>query len=270
MTVVAAFLVPGSPLPYLKPDNPPWSRLIAGYKTAARALAVARPDVLLVYSTQWFAVLDQLWQTRPLSEGLHVDENWYEYGDLPYQIKADTELAQACVENSASVGIKSKGVDYDHFPIDTGTIVANNLLNPGSRWPLVIGSNNLYHGWDETERLGRMAVETASRMGRKVAIIGVGGLSGGLYRDEIDIRNDRVSSPEHDQWNRRMLRMLEEGDARGAREISEDFSREAGADMGFKHFAWILGGLGGRFYGGRIHGYGPCYGTGAAVVEFKV
>jgi 2-aminophenol/2-amino-5-chlorophenol 1,6-dioxygenase alpha subunit len=38
--------------------------------------------------------------------------------------------------------------------------------------------------------------------------------------------------------------------------------------MGFKHFHWILGALNGRFSGARVHGYGPAYGTGAAVVEF--
>jgi 2-aminophenol/2-amino-5-chlorophenol 1,6-dioxygenase alpha subunit len=39
--------------------------------------------------------------------------------------------------------------------------------------------------------------------------------------------------------------------------------------MGFKHFGWIMGALGGRFHGARIHAYGAVYGSGAAVVEFK-
>ena len=49
-----------------------------------------------------------------------------------------------------------------------------------------------------------------------------------------------------------------------------DFAREACADMGFKDFFWILGGTGRRFYGARVHAYGPVYGSGAAVVEFKL
>jgi len=51
MTIVAAFLVPGTPLPLLQPENPSWARLGHGYRAAARALASARPDVLLVYSS---------------------------------------------------------------------------------------------------------------------------------------------------------------------------------------------------------------------------
>ncbi|MCG8695399.1 MAG: tRNA U-34 5-methylaminomethyl-2-thiouridine biosynthesis protein, partial [Minwuiales bacterium] len=34
MTVVSAFLVPGTPLPLLRPDNPPWAPLVAGYQAA--------------------------------------------------------------------------------------------------------------------------------------------------------------------------------------------------------------------------------------------
>ena len=130
MTIVAALLVPGSPLPLLRPENPPWARLVHGYRAAARSLAMARPDVLLVYSTQWIAVLDELWQLRPVSAGVHVDENWHEFGELPYQINSDVPLATACVEGSSAIGISAKGVDYDQFPVDTGTIVANTYLNP--------------------------------------------------------------------------------------------------------------------------------------------
>ena len=87
MTLVSAFLVHGNPLPYLKPDNPPWQALDASYRQAGKALAESRPDVIAVYSTQWMAVLDQLWQTRPHVQGLHVDENWHEFGDLPFDMR---------------------------------------------------------------------------------------------------------------------------------------------------------------------------------------
>ena len=52
MTLAAAFLVTGSPLPYLRKDNPAWKELTTGFKTAARSLVAAKPDVVLLYSTQ--------------------------------------------------------------------------------------------------------------------------------------------------------------------------------------------------------------------------
>lgn len=270
MTIVSAFLVPGSPLHLLRPDNPPWSRLASGYRSAARALAVSRPDVILLYSTQWGAVLDQLWQTRPSLKGTHVDENWYEYGDLEYDVNIDLQFAEACILGSNGMGIKAKGVDYDGFPIDTGTAVANRLLNADSKLPLVLGSNNYYHSFDQTWRLGEMAAQQGKTLDRRIAVVGVGGLSGSVFREDIDIRNDGLTSVEDDRWNRKILSMLEHGDHAGLEREIPNFVSEAKADMGFKHFAWIDGALGKKFHGARIHAYGSAYGAGAAVVEFKI
>ena len=64
MSVVSAFLVPGSPLPYVQRDNPPWGEIANAMETAGKALAASAPDLIVIYSTQWIAVLDQLWQTR--------------------------------------------------------------------------------------------------------------------------------------------------------------------------------------------------------------
>jgi 2-aminophenol/2-amino-5-chlorophenol 1,6-dioxygenase alpha subunit len=270
VAVVAAFLVPGSPLPLLKPENVPWGRLAAGYQRAGRALAAAHPDVILLYSTQWFAVLDELWQTRTRVQGLHVDENWYEYGDLPFDMKIDTELAHACVAATRKIGVSSKGVNYDQFPIDTGTIVAHRFLNPDGRLPLVLASNNLYHDARITEQLGRVAAATAQEQGKRVAVVGVGALSGSITREEIDIRQDRIARTEDDLWNRRVLDLIERADVAALRKDLPEFAREARADMGFKHFYWVLGALNGKFYGARTHAYGPVYGSGAAVVEFSI
>ena len=270
MPLVSAFLVPGSPLPYLRAENPPWAGIASGYRAAARGLSASRPDTILLYSTQWLAVLDELWQTRESLTDTHIDENWYEYGDLEYDIRIDTELAHACVAGSREIGITSKAVDYDRFPIDTGTIVANGFLNPGNRIPLTLASNNLYHSFEDTIRLAEMAVKKADSLNRRVAVVGVGGLSGSIFRQEIDIRNDGIASAKDNSWNRRMLGLIEQGAAADIVPECEAFAKEARVDMKFKHFAWVFGGLGQRFSGARIHAYGATYGAGAAVIEFKM
>ena len=271
MPVVSAFLVPGSPLPLLKPEALGWGRLAAAMQRAGRALEASRPDAVLVYSTQWLAVLDQQWLTRKRSTGIHVDENWYEFGDLPYDIHADTELAHACVAGSPRLGVHARGVNYEGFPIDTGTVVACSLLGVGGALrPLVVASNNLYHDGDTTERLGTLAAACADEQGKRVAVIGIGGLSGSLFRTEIDPRADRIASTEDDRWNQRVLQLIESGDVGQLRRVVPEFAKQARADMGFKHFHWVLGALKGRFTGARVHGYGPVYGSGAAVVEFTL
>ena len=268
--VVAAFLVPGTPLPLLRPDAPGWKALFEGYKDAARSLEKARPDVLLVYSTQWIAVLDQLWQTRPRVRGIHVDENWHAFGDLAYDFDIDAELAQACIDQSDDVGVRSKPVNYDRFPIDTGTIVAANLLNPESHWPLVLASNNLYHDGALTGRLAALAVQCAAEQGKRVALIGVGGLSGAVHRREIDPAEDSFAGDADDHWNRRLLDALIAGDASQLRALLTDYAENARGDMGMKHLEWLLGGMGAQWCGAYVHAYGPVWGSGAAVVELAL
>ena len=269
-TVVAAFLVPGTPLPLLRPEAPGWKTLLEGYKDAARALEKARPDVLLVYSTQWIAVLDQLWQTRPRVRGIHVDENWHAFGDLAYDFDIDGELAQACIDQSDDIGVRSKPVNYDRFPIDTGTIVAANLLNPDSRWPLAVASNNLYHDGALTGRLAALAVQCAADQGKRVALIGVGGLSGAVHRREIDPAEDSFAGDADDHWNRRLLDALIAGDASQLRTLLPDYAENARGDMGMKHLEWLLGGMGPQWRGAYVHAYGPVWGSGAAVVELAL
>lgn len=270
MSVVSAFLVPGSPLPYVRRDNPPWGKMADALDAAGAALAASNPDTLVVYSTQWIAVLDQLWQTRPRLKDIHVDENWHEYGDLPFDISIDTQLAEAAVAATNEAGIKSKGVDYDKFPIDTGTIVASAFLNPESSRQLVITSNNVYHDWDMTRTLGRIAAEQADKLGRRIAVIGVGGLSGSYFRHTIDIAADRIASDSEDEWNRKVLALMEQGNTDDLLAQCPDYASQARVDMGFKHFAFLLGAMGGQLHGATVHGYGPLYGAGGAVVEFHL
>ena len=270
MSIVSAFLVPGSPLPYVQRDNPPWGEIAVAMETAGKALVASKPDLIAIYSTQWIAVLDQLWQTRAVLQGLHVDENWHEYGDLPFDMKIDVEFAELALQKTAEAGIKSKGVDYDHFPVDTGAIVAANFLNPGGDIPLAITSNNVYHDWQMTESLGRVAAAAATELERKLAVIGVGGLSGSIYRHVIDIGADKIANSEEDDWNRKILSLMEQGDTQALVQACPDYAAAARVDMGFKHFAFILGALDGRFNSAKVHAYGPLYGSGGAVVEFNL
>ena len=268
MPVVAAYLVPGTPLPYLVQDNPPWAPIVKGFQKAAASLAASKPDVLLVYSTQWIAVLDELWQTRRRVQGLHVDENWYEYGDLPFDLRIDTRLAKACVRGCKTVGVKAKEVDYDGFPINTGTIVAANFLNPGGKIPMVIAANNLYHDPRLTEKLAQMAVKAGNIQKKRIAVIGIGGLSGTIFRKEINIAKDKIASPADDKANKKLLSLIRRGDAAGLKKYLPDYAGAARADMGMKHLHWVMGAMRWRFSGARVHAYGPSYGSGAAVVEF--
>jgi 2-aminophenol/2-amino-5-chlorophenol 1,6-dioxygenase alpha subunit len=63
---------------------------------------------------------------------------------------------------------------------------------------------------------------------------------------------------------------MEQGDTAELRRVLPEYVSAARVDMGFKHFHWVLGALDGEFSRARVHGYGPLYGTGGAVIEFAV
>jgi 2-aminophenol/2-amino-5-chlorophenol 1,6-dioxygenase alpha subunit len=119
-----------------------------------------------------------------------------------------------------------------------------------------------------TRRLGELAATQAVAQGKRVVVMAIGGLSGTMFRDEVDLADDRIARDSDDVWNREILRRIEEGNIAELLQEIPSFSREARADMGFKHFAFLLGALGSKYQRAKLLGYAPVYGTGAAIVEF--
>ena len=67
----------------------------------------------------------------------------------------DSVFAEACVEKAKERGLQARTVNYDAFPIDTGSITALSLLNPENRIPATIVSSNMYANRSETIVLGK-------------------------------------------------------------------------------------------------------------------
>lgn len=265
--VIAAYLLPASPLLLLKRDEPRYAELVAAMAKVGRDLDRLRPDTLVVYSTRWYAVLDQLWQGRARMTGLHVDENWHELGEMRYDIATDVSLAKACVRAAERQGLASKLVDYAGFPIDSATLTANALVNAEGLMPTVVVANNLYHGFEQTRALGEIVAAQAKAQGKRVAVLVLGGLSGSEHRDQRPFTEDSVVNAAEDDWNRRILKLIAARDVDDLLRELPDFVSQARADMAFKHLGFALGALGGRLGATETYAYGPQYGSGAAVIR---
>lgn len=265
--VVAAYWLPASPLLALRPNEPAYTELMKGMAHVRRDLQKLEPDTLVVYSTRWFAVLDQLWQGRERMTGLHVDENWHELGEIPYDLTSDASLAKACVRAAKRAGIASKRVNYDGFPIDSATLTANALLNPKGEWPLMVVANNLYHDFERTRDLGELVAQQADLQGKRVAVLVLGGLSGREWHDERALSEDAIASASDDAWNRRLLQAIEQRDISELMRLIPDFVSQAQGDMGLKHLAFALGAMHGRLGHTKVYAYGPQYGSGAVVAK---
>lgn len=269
-SIIGAYIAPG--LPHLASDlaAASWEALRAGFRRAGEHIHALQPDVLVLYSTQWISVLGHSFQTHPNPQGLHVDENWYEMGDFPFDLRVDTALGTRAADIAASLGLATKTVNYHGFPIDTGTLVALRFVNPANQFPVAVVSCNIYAGQEDSLMLGKAMRQAIEESGKRAVVIACTSLSARFFTEEIDPQSDRLSQTEDDAWNRRILGLIEQGRNAEVLAMSGDYARIAAVDMGFKAFAWLMGTLDTPNCPGAVLAYGPVWGTGAAVVEYQL
>jgi reactive intermediate/imine deaminase len=267
--VKLACLVPGNPQILLTPErNAGWERLHQAYGQLRSEIESVDADLILYLSTQWMSVIGHLFQADPAPEWVHVDPNWHELGSLPYRFRVDADFGKAYCQELKNVGAQAATVNYRGFPIDTGTIVAQKLLNPENHLPAAMVSCNIYIERDKTQSLGRGGARALLAQGKSAVVVLVSNLSQRQFTRPIEPTADRIYSLKDDEWNRKVLDLLEEGRLEDVDQCAREFAREAGADMGGKGF-WWLNGLCGQHnhFTGRIHAYEPVWGAGAAVVS---
>jgi len=264
--IEAAYYVPG--LPHLVFENGARADLKAALKQAADHAQATGADVLVIYSSQWISVLGHSLQADPNPHGIHVDENWYDLGDFEFSFKVDTELAERIAEKGGKYGLAMKLVNYDGFPVDTGTLVALEYFNPENRLPVVVVSANIYAGQEESIHLGEATRQAIGASGRKAILINVSGLSHRFFTQEISPDTDRICREEDENWNQKMLELMRAGKMDEAVKLGPEFARQAQADMMFKGFYWLAGALNMASRPAKVMAYGPIWGTGACVVEW--
>ncbi|MEK7358425.1 MAG: Rid family hydrolase, partial [Bdellovibrionota bacterium] len=266
--VSACYIVPGLPHVLLAPEKSPgWSSLKKTFDVVRQEIEASDAEMILYFSTQWLSVLGYLFQADPTPEWTLVDHNWHEYGSIHYKFKVDAGFAKAYAKEVKGLGHYVREVAYRGFPIDTGTIVAQKLLNPSNRLPAAMASCNMYAEKQETLSIGQAAMRAVEAYGKRVAVVVVSGLSSRFETREIDPAKDAVSSLKDDEWNRKILEIFGEGRLEDVSEVAREYSHQANADMGFKG-VWWLNGLCGKTndFEGKVFDYQPIWGTGAAIV----
>jgi 2-aminophenol/2-amino-5-chlorophenol 1,6-dioxygenase subunit alpha len=266
-----AFIVPG--LPHLAFDNAgngPWQNLRNEFKKAGEEVQALQPDVLVIYSAQWISVLGHSFQFAANPKGVHVDENWYELGLFPFSFQIDRELTQSAERLAQAKGFATKLVDYEGFPIDTGTLVTLQYFNPLNQIPVMIVSSNIYCSQEDSLLLGTVVGEAIRHSGKRAVVINCSSLSHRFLTEEVSAETDRLARPEDDIWNRRMLQLLEQGENQKALDLGAEYAHQVNAEMGYKGFYWLMGVMGTPNIPAKILAYGPVWGTGAAIVKYDL
>jgi 2-aminophenol/2-amino-5-chlorophenol 1,6-dioxygenase subunit alpha len=266
-----AVLLPGMPHLLAGHQGSAWAGLTEAARDAGDRLRALNPDVVLLLSTQWFTVLGHQFQCDPNPRGRHIDENWYayDYGRLDYDLRFDVDFTERWAAAVDARGMQARRTRYEGFPIDTGLIVASQLLDPERSLRFAQVSCNLYASPETLADVGAAGAKAAKDAGLRTAVVVVSGLSSGLLQEWIEPRDDRIADPAHDRWNTRMLDLLREGQVKEALAVREDFAREALADSQFRALAF-LDGAGAARGAADVHAYGPLWGTGGAVVTWNL
>ncbi|MEC8276252.1 MAG: Rid family hydrolase [Myxococcota bacterium] len=269
MSVKIGLIVPGLPHPLLAPDgHPSWKSIRNAYEAARQQLIEMGVERIVIYSTQWFSILGHQIQADPNPEWIHVDQEFHELGEMPYSFYTDVEFANRYVIAARSRGLHARTVSYHGFPVDTGSIVANNLLNPDNRFKVGIVSCNMYADRAETVILGKAAADVLSEDTVPTAVIAVTCLSERMHTEPVADSDDRLSSLMDDEWNRKLLELLDEGRLEDVSQLARTFAAQAHADNKLKAIWWLSAVMGQHNrYTGNVMAYGPIFGTGSAVVS---
>jgi reactive intermediate/imine deaminase len=271
MTLVGGFIVPGMPHPLLAPQkNAGWQNIRDSFAKLRDKIASLDAELLVLYSTQWPSVIGHQIQADPEPHWVHVDPEWHELGDMPYDFRIDAEFAkhyQRCAEKR---GLHARTVAYQGFPIDTGSIVALKLLNPDNARQATIVSCNMYADRAETLVLGKAARDAIDESGKRTVAVAVSAFSNRLHTQPMEAKDDHISSLKDDEWNRKILQFLAEGRLEDVSQLARQFTREANADNKFKAIWWLASLMGQHnSYQGQVHAYEAIWGTGAGVVSLE-
>ncbi len=260
--------VPAMPHPLLTPDaSPDYRALRDAYDAAARRIETSGADLILVYSTGWVSIIGHQIQADPQPEWVHVDPEFHALGSIPYRLRMDPGFAEVLQRTSTARGLTARTVAYKGFPIDTGTVVALKLLNPGNRLPCCVVSCNVYADRAETIVFAKAARDAIEQTGRRVALVGVTALSARLHSVPVPPAEDRLSSPKDAEWNDKLLEILGEGRLEDTSQLMRTVAAQSFADARGKAFWWLAGAMGQHNrYRGDVLAYGAVQGTGAAVV----
>ena len=261
MSIKLGLIVPGLPHPLLAPErNPSWQAIRNAYDSARQQLIDAGVERILLYSTQWFSILGHQIQADPNPEWIHVDQEFHELGEMPYSFYTDVEFANRYVAAARKRGLHARTVSHHGFPVDTGSIVANNLLNPDNRFKVGIVSCNMYADRAETVILGKAAADVLADDGVPTAVIAVTCLSERMHTEPVPDADDHLSSLMDDEWNRKLLELLDEGRLEDVSQLARTFAAQAHADNKLKAI-WGLGAVMGQHnrYTGKVLAYGPIF-----------
>jgi 2-aminophenol/2-amino-5-chlorophenol 1,6-dioxygenase alpha subunit len=261
---------PPHPHPLLCPEaNEGYGKLRSAYEVCRKRIEESEADLILIYSTTWPSIVGHQIQALENPVWTHVDDDFHYLGSMPYDFKIDVDFANGYANAAKKRGLHSRTVAYDGFPIDTGSVVALQLLNPDNRIPACIVSSNMYANRAETIVLGKAARDVLAEQGKKAIVVVVASLSNRMFTEHIDEVDDRIHSQKDDDWNRKILEFFAAGRLEDLSQLSRDIHGQIRVSkvVAYKPAWWMAATMGQHNnYAGEVLAYEALHGSGGAVI----
>lgn len=287
--ILAGFLAPHPPhLVYGEnpPQNEPksqggWEPLRWAYEQARENIERLKPDVLLVHSPHWITQVGHHFLGVPRLQGRSVDPIFPNIFRYDFGMNVDVQLAEACCDEAAKLGLVSKMMRNPQFRVDYGTITTLHMIRPQWDIPVVgISANNTPYylntqeGLEEMDLLGRATREAIRKTGRRAVLLASNTLSHWHFHEEPELPEDMTK--EHPErydgykWDIRMIELMRKGHMKEVFQLLPQFIDEAFAEVKSGAFTWMHAAMGYPELAGKLHGYGTVIGTGNAVIEWNL
>ncbi|MFN3643083.1 MAG: ABC transporter permease subunit [Gemmobacter sp.] len=257
--IVSASLLPSSPALHLLPGTPDWQGLRAAVRTVAGRIAKARPDTLVLLTAARPARAALSPGSRARVTGRYRDPALAAFGDIPLDIRLDQPLARAL----AAAGLAPRRAPDAAAMGAGGVAAALAAIDPGGRFRVVVldlgGLAPL-----EAAAAGQAVARVVRETGRRVSLVGLGGLSRSAAPVEVAGDPGRLAGAEDDLANRTLLGWLEQGDLLALGRGLPEVATAAGIEGGGAVLAALEAALPGP---AEVLAYGAVFGAGAAVTD---
>ena len=269
--ILFGLYVPPHPQPLLSPDaNAGYANLRAAFETCRKRIEESEADLIIVYSTTWPSVVGHQIQALKESIWTHVDDDFHYLGSMPYNFQIDSEFSHEYCSAAEKRGLHARTVEYEGFPIDTGSVVALSLLNPDNRIPACIVSSNMYANRSETIVLGKAANDALVSQGKKAVVVVVSSLSNRMFTEHIDPSEDRIHSSKDNEWNEKILEFFADGRLEDLSQLSREIHGQIRVQkvVAYKPAWWLAASMGQHNnYDGEVLAYEALHGSGGAVIQ---
>lgn len=269
--ILFGLYVPPHPQPLLSPDaNAGYANLRAAFETCRKRIEESDADLIIVYSTTWPSVVGHQIQALKESIWTHVDDDFHYLGSMPYNFQIDSEFSHEYCSAAEKRGLHARTVEYEGFPIDTGSVVALSLLNPDNRIPACIVSSNMYANRSETIVLGKAANDALVSQGKKAVVVVVSSLSNRMFTEHIDPSEDRIHSSKDNEWNEKILEFFADGRLEDLSQLSREIHGQIRVQkvVAYKPAWWLAASMGQHNnYDGEVLAYEALHGSGGAVIQ---